>query len=131
MMSEPIRGKVAKVLSNKAIVLNVGSSQDVVTGMRFDVMGYIDVQDPDSAEYLEAIEILKVRVEVSVVQEKVSVATTYRKEETQEDFRLALQDPLTYLKKSELIKTDNSFQEDDDWKKIVKTGDVAIQVLQE
>lgn len=36
-MTDPIRGKVAQVLSPRDIALNVGSANGVVVGMDFDV----------------------------------------------------------------------------------------------
>ena len=47
------------------MVINVGSNNGVVVGMRFDVMDTKgqDVQDPDTGELLGSIERPKVRVE--------------------------------------------------------------------
>lgn len=128
-MTEPIRGKVAKVLSDKAIAINVGFSHGVDLGMKFDVMGYIAVKDPDSAVILESIEVQKVRVEVTLVQEKVSVATTFKKRDTSEALRKELRNPLFQFDVQELIKTDKTFEEDEDWNKVVRVGDGVIQVL--
>ncbi len=81
-MPDPIRGKVARILNSREIAINIGSKRGVLVGMRFDVMDRTgaDVTDPETGESLGSIERPKVRVEVSSVQERLSVARTYRKE---------------------------------------------------
>ena len=37
-MTEPIRGKVARILNSREMVINVGSDSGVAVGMRFEVM---------------------------------------------------------------------------------------------
>ena len=80
-MSEPIRGKVARVLNSREIALTVGSSDGVVVGMFFDVMDPKgeDITDPDTGDILGSVERPKVRVQITKVQERLSVASTYRK----------------------------------------------------
>ena len=66
-MTKPIRGKVARILNSRDMVINVGSGSGVVVGMRFDVMDARgeDVEDPDTGEVLGSVERSKVRVEIS------------------------------------------------------------------
>lgn len=80
-MSEPIRGKVARVLNSREIAINVGSENGVLVGMFFDVMDPKgeNITDPDSGELLGSIERPKVRVKVTKVHERLAVASTYRK----------------------------------------------------
>lgn len=79
-MTEPIRGKVAAVLNDREIALNLGYANGVSVGMYFDVMSLEsgDIRDPDTDEILGSIERPKVRVRVTEVREKFSVASTYR-----------------------------------------------------
>ena len=76
-MTEPIRGKVARVLNGQEIVLNTGIVDGVTVGMDFNVMdpNGEDIRDPDTNEFLGSIERLKVRVRVIHTQEKLAVAT--------------------------------------------------------
>ena len=81
-MTKPIRGKVARVLNAREIAINVGTENGVTVGMYFDVLDphYEDIKDPDTGEVLGSFERPKVRVKIIHVQEKSSLATTYRKE---------------------------------------------------
>ena len=80
--AEPIRGKVAKVLSRREVVLNVGKAHNVELGMVFDILfqGYDEITDPDTGEVLGGIDRPKARVKVATANEKLSIATTYRTE---------------------------------------------------
>ena len=78
-MTEPIRGKVARVLNEREIAINIGTAHGVGVGMHFDVMDAgEDINDPDTGEVLGSIERPKVRVQVTYVNGRLSVATTYR-----------------------------------------------------
>ncbi len=81
-MITPIRGKVAHILNTREIAINVGTENGVTVGMYFDVMDahYENITDPDTNEVLGSLERPKVRVKIIHVQEKLSLATTYRKE---------------------------------------------------
>ena len=77
-MTEPIRGKVARVLNGQEIVINAGSVDGVTVGMDFNVLDTNgeDVRDPDTNEVLGSIERPKVRVRVVHAQERLAVATS-------------------------------------------------------
>ena len=75
-MDKPIRGKVAQVINERAIALNVGTANGVAVGMYFEVMQPIDVRDPDTGEILGHIEDSKVKVKVYQVQQRLSLAHT-------------------------------------------------------
>lgn len=81
-MTQPIRGKVARLLNAREIVINKGTTDGVVVGMYFDVMDVneADIVDPDTGESLGSIERSKISVKIIHVQEKLSVAATYRSE---------------------------------------------------
>src|SRR5262249_52570621 len=80
MTSSPIRGKVAQILNSRNLVINVGSRDGVVVGMYFDVLDPKgeDIKDPDTGEVLGSVERPKVRVQIVQVQERLSVASTYK-----------------------------------------------------
>lgn len=139
-MTEPIRGKVARVLNSKEIAINIGSSSGVQIGMYFDVMDPKgeDIRDPDTIEILGSIERPKVRVRITKVQEKISIASTFRKKEVNVGgqgfgligFSRALM-PQKWVTKYETLKTDEQTWEDlDESESYVKTGDPVVQVLE-
>ena len=141
-MTEPIRGKVARILNSREIVINVGSNNGVTVGMRFDVMDPKgeDIRDPDTSEVLGSVERPKVRVKICKVQERLSVASTYKTETVnvggsglEPSMSLAgLFMPVKLDTKHETLKTEEKTWEDlDEKKSYVKTGDPVVQVLVE
>ena len=78
-MNKPIRGKVARVLNNREIVLNIGTANGVAVNMYFDVIDVdeLDIRDPDTNQLLGSIERSKIRVKVIHAQEKLSVAACH------------------------------------------------------
>lgn len=125
-MTEPIRGKVAQVLSQRELAMNVGSEQGVEEGMKFDVMGSADIRDPDSKELIGKIERSKLRVRVSYVQEKVAVATTFRRITNGVSFALALM-PVDWRIEHETIRASGKTWEEDSR---VQIGDPVVQVIE-
>ena len=144
-MMEPIRGKVARVLNTREIAINVGTSQGVTLGMRFDVMdaNEMDITDPDTGKVLGSLERPKVRVEIIHVQEDLSVAQT---PETTVNLggtgTLNLRDTLGPLARSLILphwvtryetlkKTGKNTKEElDEEDSRVKIGDPIVQVLE-
>ena len=122
-MSELIRTKVARVLNSREIAIAVGAEHGVKVGMYFDVMDSKgeDIRDPDTGEMLGSLEPPKVRVKVTQVQERLSVATTFKKEKINiggSGYALgaiglsqALMPP-KYVTKYETLKTDEKTWED-------------------
>ena len=78
-MTKPIRGKVARVLNKHEIAINIGAAQGVAVDMYFDVTdaNELDIEDPDTGEVLGSIARGKIRVKITHVQEKLSVAAAY------------------------------------------------------
>ena len=93
-MTEPIRGKVARVLNEQEIVINAGIVDGVAVGMDFNVMdpNGEDIKDPDTNEVLGSIERPKVRVRVIHAQEKLAVATSPRSKGVKPDILTDLVD---------------------------------------
>ena len=77
--TEPIRGKVARIINAREVVLNIGDDHGVRVGMSFDILtpkGF-DIQDPDTGESLGTFQRAKNRVEVIQTQGRMSLASTY------------------------------------------------------
>ena len=137
-MSEPIRGKIASVINEREIAINVGTAHGVKVGMEFDVIGVYDeeIKDPDTAEVLGSIERPKVRVRVAHVQEKLSVASTYRIKKVNiggeggplGPFARSLMPP-EWVEKYETLRVEDKawspLSEEDSY---VKVGDPVVQV---
>ena len=80
---ERLVGRVASILNAKELVINIGASKGVISGMRFAVMAEapMSVIDPETGEILDMIDREKVRVEAIEVREKISICRTFRKRE--------------------------------------------------
>lgn len=137
-MTNPIRGKVARVLNSRDIAINVGAEKGVDVGMHFDVLDpkYENITDPDTGELLGSIEHPKVRVQITRVQEKLSIASTYRTKEINVggisgfgSFSKLLMPP-DWRTKYETLKTEEQDWEDiKDEESYVKEGDPIVQVI--
>ncbi len=75
-----IEGKVAQIVSEREIAINIGSMQGVEKGMRFAVLAAApqEVRDPETGEILDTIDREKVRVEATEVRERITICATYR-----------------------------------------------------
>jgi hypothetical protein len=75
-----LSGKVAEVLNERQLVINIGARDGVEAGMRFAVLGAkpIIIHDPDTGEELDALDPEKIRVQATVVRERVAICETYR-----------------------------------------------------
>jgi len=81
-MSDAITGKIAAVIDDTTLVLNVGSNDGAREGMVFAVVSaHQDIADPDSGESLGLWESVKARVVVSHVQERMCTARSFLREE--------------------------------------------------
>ena len=75
-MADVIEGRVAKILDEYTLIINVGAAQGVWNGMRFVVFAQGDeVLDPDSGESLGRWEAVKGHVVASHVQDRLTVCT--------------------------------------------------------
>jgi hypothetical protein len=79
---EKIEGKVARILDEYSIVINVGRNNGVVNGMVFAVFVQSDeeVKDPDSGKALGKLENIKEHVFVAHVQDKFSTCVAGEKD---------------------------------------------------
>lgn len=141
-MDDPIRGKVARVLDARHLVINVGTTHGVSVGMYFDVLDARgdEIKDPDTGDVLGSIDRPKVRVLVTKVQDKLSVASTFKKKEINIGGRGSLEVsglakmfmPPKYVEKYETLKTAEKTWEDlAEEESYVKSGDPVVQVIEE
>jgi hypothetical protein len=80
-MSELLKGKVLKILSPYKIAINLGAANGVKKGMKFVIYEEGEmIKDPSTQQDLEKLEIVKGYVEVTHVQEKISIAESYETE---------------------------------------------------
>ena len=139
-----IEGKVASILTERELVLNVGATHGVEVGMRFDILyaGGIKVRNPDNPrEILGSVEWPKTQVKVVQIYETMCVARTFRtvtipaRGSAASSFRaLSLGIAETYVpqqRKIETLRTDETraARELSEEESLVKVGDVAVQVV--
>ena len=74
-MPQPIRGKVAQVLGNRELVMNVGIADGVTVGMYFSLVKITEIKDPDTSKVLGKVERPKISLQVIEVQDELSVAS--------------------------------------------------------
>ena len=120
-----IRGNVAKVLSSRDLVLNVGSKDGVKSGMEFHVVDKVAAKDPVSQRQLSPIEVLKARVMVNEVVEDACVASTFRRQTPGSAVSETLSRLFDHPEKM-LVSPD--FVKDPAWSRIVQVGDSVVQV---
>lgn len=137
--SEPIRGKVARILNARELALNVGAQAGVKTGMRFYVLDPRgeNIMDPDTGEDLGSLGHPKITVEVSHVEPRVSVARTFRTRRVNRggDASFALTNlgrllqPADWVTVTETLRAkDSKWEELDESESFVKVGDPVVQV---
>lgn len=75
-----LQGKVAKILTEREVVINIGSVQGVKKGMRFAILAATpeEISDPETGEVLDVVDRPKVFVQATEVREKITICSTYR-----------------------------------------------------
>ena len=71
--TQPIRGKVAQILSDRALVINIGEADGVTYDMEFYISEIIPVRDPDTSIELGKVEWPIVSLSVYDIQERIAV----------------------------------------------------------
>lgn len=74
-MSVPIEGKIAKILDEYNVAINVGRKHGVTEGMPFVIyaQGDEEVRDPDTGELLGRLEMVKGYISIALAQENMSL----------------------------------------------------------
>ncbi|MCL4506678.1 MAG: hypothetical protein M1434_13185 [Chloroflexi bacterium] len=80
MTQQKLEGKVAVIVSERELVINIGSRDNVLEGMKFKIMADqpVIVTDPVTGVELGRFEREKVRVKATRVYEKFTICRTYR-----------------------------------------------------
>lgn len=78
-MSLPIIGKVARILSDRELVINKGAADGVTIDMLFRIIEIVQVRDPDTDSVLGTVKRPIAALNVSEVQEHLSVLYSYNK----------------------------------------------------
>ena len=75
-----LKGKVAQILNARELVVNIGSVNGVKPGMKFAVLSEqpLNIRDPENGEEIGVVDREKIRVEVTEVQNRISICKTYR-----------------------------------------------------
>ena len=76
-----IKGKVAKILNSRELVINIGSDAGVAEGMLFNILypSGEDIRDPDTGHLLGSLRRTKLQVRVTSVYSNMAVAITFKK----------------------------------------------------
>jgi len=81
-MTDSICGRVAAIIDDTTLVLNVGSAQGVREGMVFAIVSeHQEILDPDTGASLGSWEIPKARVVVTHLQERMCTVRSPRRQE--------------------------------------------------
>lgn len=124
-MSEPLVGKVAAILDQYRVIINLGSTDGVEKGMKFSIQSEpFDVEDPDSKEVLETLFWRKGTVIVTQVYKKTSLAQTEMKYMMETPFELSS----LFRERRKVLNTKPSIKE---FSTEVKVGDRVQQVIEE
>lgn len=139
-----IRGRVAKVLTARELLINRGNEEGVRIGMRFSVLDpeTENVKDPETGSVLGSISRPKVVVEVTQVEAHLSLAATYRKTTINIGGGGALGlggaaslakmfEPPNYVEQYETFKSnDQTWQAISAAQSFVKVGDPVVQFIE-
>ena len=135
---EPIRGKIARVLSTRDVALNKGSVDGVQIGMVFKILSSkgAEITDPDTGEVIGSVDLEKTSVRVTSVQDRVSVASTFRTHRVNVGGSgMALTrifEPPKWETHVETLEThENAREELPEEESFVKTGDPVVQVIED
>jgi hypothetical protein len=139
MTDKPDRltGQVARILSERELVVNRGTNDGVTLGMKLAVLNPngADITDPVTGESLGSIDLAKVVVKVTQVHERVCVAATFRKWTTSGGplYNLSLMNTLAQppSTRRETLRLDDAeaaveLDEEDSY---VRVGDKVIEVV--
>ena len=136
--TKPIRGKVARILNSREVVLNIGQEQGVRVGMSFNILtpkGF-GIRDPDTDEDLGDFQRAKNRVRIIQTQDKLSLASTYRSKSVGDALAEAFFGTRSFHTMTsrnsqfETLRTDTHTWEDlSDEDSYISVGDPVVQVF--
>ncbi|NYI71403.1 hypothetical protein GGQ54_001963 [Naumannella cuiyingiana] len=82
MTDSQIQAKVAAILSDRELVLNVGTESSVTEGMKFKILNRngVNIKDPDTGKSLGSVELVKTVVKVVKIEgPHLCIARTFRR----------------------------------------------------
>ncbi len=129
-MTDRIEGKVARILTNRRLIINKGSDDGVGLGMRFAILSPVglDVRDPDTDEPLGSVDVARTVVKVIAVDERLCTARTFRTVRSTGIFGAFASGP---TEREETLRTDESTVEREigETESKIKIGDTAVEVV--
>ena len=125
-----LAGKVAAVINRRELIINRGADAGVQEGMKFKVMDHLlEITDPESREILGTLEREKVRVKVSEVHPKFSIAMTYETYQVSEPAVLpGMLSPQRVTRVRTLEMSNDIVQSPDDRVASVREGDLVVEL---
>jgi len=133
-----ISGKVAEIIDNRTVALNVGSDSGVEVGMRFLILKPDkELIDPETGDSLGSVKIPKIKVQVTTVSKKYCLAETYEYSEVNVGGVNTLGSLSNILAAPNYIRKFETFEIDEKHKKeikkeksVVQVGDLADQIME-
>jgi hypothetical protein len=118
-----IDGKVASILSDYEVAFNIGSDQGVETDDIVTVYRIIDVEDPDTKEFIGSVLTPRMRFKITLVQPRMSVGQSYESIMNPQDEGSFT----TSLIVKSVIKRVTTIRHQEDWRNIfLEVGDPAV-----
>jgi|APFre7841882654_1041346.scaffolds.fasta_scaffold05914_4 hypothetical protein len=126
---ELIRGKVAAIKSEYAIIINKGYEDDVEEDMRFLIYEEgEEIRDPDTKASLGNLELFKAKVKVKIPSEKFSWAETYETDIIPSGLTVVV-NPFAPKQVRVKLPLATSILDPQEIIKIVKVGDLVRQII--
>ena len=125
-----LEGKVAAILNERELVINIGTSKGVKQGMLFKVLAEkpIEIKDPETGVIIGQVDQEKVRVKVSEVQEHISICKTFKTFSVGGNLYRAVLDPPRTVVETFKVE-DSSVSKLSKEENYVKVGDIVVQVM--
>ena len=140
-MAKPIRGRVARILNAREVVINRGFLDGVTQGMRFGILDPLaeDILDPETKQPLGSVSRTKVNVKVTSLSDHLAVARTddYYEVNTGGSgaglgIFASMLEPRRVVRQYKTLKTSEATWEPlDESESYVKTGDPVVQVTED
>jgi hypothetical protein len=136
-MTDRIQGAVAAILNRREVVLNIGSEDGVTEGVKFAILNPrgVEIHDPNTHEKIGSVEIPKVFVQATRVQEHLTVARTFVTKRKNVGgsggIPLDIFRPTRYVEEPETLRTSDKpyVEELPEEESYVKVGDPVVQVI--
>ena len=135
---QPISGSVARLLNRHQVALNIGAEHAVEEDMLFDVVDQEgqEIKDPDTGVVLGNLDIVKARVRITAVLDKISVGTTLKERVNIGGYgfgglNLGALTPPKYVTRHKSLELEEGFKPLPEAKSVVKVGDPVVQVIRE